>query len=409
VRVLYVTNAFPFPLTSGYLRHYHLLRHLAARHDVHLLSLAGADHRPEHRAEIERFGVTCEVFARGPKRVQRATKLVPGLALGGLRALREAARCHIDTGDVDVTVFSGKQTAAVLGALRGRPVLADVCDATSSRLAGEAKARRGLDRARLGVEWASVRVVEARLRRQADHALFASERDRELLGWPVERCTVVPNGVDGDRFRRTVPDLGRDTVVFTGKLDYPPNEDAAIRLAEDVLPRLRARVPSVELLLVGLRPTPRLVAAAARTGAVVTGEVPDVRPYLERASVFAAPLRFGAGIQNKVLEALAMDVPVVCSSLAAAGLRIDGAAPPLEVADDVDELVAALARRVELAADEPAAGSGGSSFVARHFSWERSAAAVDEQLARLVGRTERAVVHGSPPRSGAVGGGFGAP
>jgi glycosyltransferase involved in cell wall biosynthesis len=135
---------------------------------------------------------------------------------------------------------------------------------------------------------------------------------------------------------------------------------------------------------VGPRPTPRLQAVAARHGAVVTGEVPDVRPYLERASVFAAPLRFGAGIQNKVLEALAMDVPVGCSSLAAAGLRIDGASPPVHVADEPAAMVAALSERLVDARAEPVAGRAGSDYVRRHFSWERSAATVDAQLERLV-------------------------
>lgn len=207
MRILYLTNSFPYPLTSGYLRHYHLLAGLAARHQVHLLSMVGNDHRAGDRAAVEALGVTTEVFARGSSRARKLMKVCPAFSTGGMRALGAAAAARIERGADDVVVFSGKDTAPVLGRLRGIPVVADVCDATSSRLRGELQVRQGRARAELALQWALVRRVERRLARQVDHALFASERDRLALHWPETTSSIVPNGVDTAYWQRRQPRL----------------------------------------------------------------------------------------------------------------------------------------------------------------------------------------------------------
>jgi thymidylate kinase len=169
-------------------------------------------------------------------------------------------------------------------------------------------------------------------------------------------------------------------VAFTGVLAYRPNHEAAMRLATRVLPLLQERVPGARLVLAGRDPRPELRAATAgRPGVSLVDSPADLRPHLEEAAVYCAPLPFAAGIQNKLLEALAMELPVVASEVAAAGL---GERPPLLVADDDESLAATLAalladpaRRTELAA-------AGRDYVERHFSWERSAAKVDSVLRR---------------------------
>jgi glycosyltransferase involved in cell wall biosynthesis len=170
-------------------------------------------------------------------------------------------------------------------------------------------------------------------------------------------------------------------------MDYGPNADTALHLLQAVLPRVRAEVPDVRLLLVGRDPGPALREAAARTdGVTLTGTVPDVRPFLEEVSVFAAPLRVGAGIQNKVLEALAMEVPVVASSLAAGGLRTpEGDAPPLVEADGPEATAAELVAALRRADTDPTPAAAGRRFVADHFSWRRSGRLVAEALEAAVG------------------------
>jgi len=118
-------------------------------------------------------------------------------------------------------------------------------------------------------------------------------------------------------------------------MHYAPNVDAAFHLIRDVFPVVRVEIPDAQLHIVGRDPTPELRAAQNVPGVTIIGFVEDVRPWLEGATVFASPIRFGAGIQNKVLEAMAMELPVVASTVAADGLRTnEGTMPPVDIADD---------------------------------------------------------------------------
>jgi glycosyltransferase involved in cell wall biosynthesis len=173
-------------------------------------------------------------------------------------------------------------------------------------------------------------------------------------------------------------------------MNYAPNVDAALHLARDIFPLVRRAVPSARLLLVGHSPPASLVEAASEPGVSVTGFVDDVRPYLQDATVFAAPVRFGAGIQNKLLEALAMELPVVASRGAADGLRAeDGSAAPLQVADTAVQHAEAIIRELVRGVRCPATAREGREYVQRHFSWARSADRLDTILAQAV-RSRRA-------------------
>jgi glycosyltransferase involved in cell wall biosynthesis len=164
---------------------------------------------------------------------------------------------------------------------------------------------------------------------------------------------------------------------------YEPNRDAAVRLVSRVLPLVREQVPDAEVVLAGRDPGPALVALGRAAGGVtVTGLCPDLRPHVEAATVYCAPLRFGAGIQNKLLEALALEVPIVTTSLAAAGLRAGDAEPPVVIADDDDAIAAAVVRLVRAPDERAAVAAAGRRYVERHFSWERSAQAIEGALSR---------------------------
>src|SRR5262249_35119838 len=149
--------------------------------------------------------------------------------------------------------------------------------------------------------------------------------------------------------------LGANTIAFTGAMDYPPNTDAALYLVETILPLVQRAIPDARALIVGRDPPARLARAGQRPGVTVTGFVDDVRPYLEQATVFAARLRSGAGIQNKVLEALAMELPVIASPLAADGLRTeDGQTPPAQIVRGVQEFADQIVRALRERASNPA-------------------------------------------------------
>lgn len=387
LRILYLVNGFPWPLTSGYLRHYFLIRELARRgHRVSLLAIVPTDLQPADRAALEPLTeriVTVASDRRGRslrrRIVGRARSLVGGEA-ASRRLGREAAALLREVPH-DVVLFSGKRTYPALRAAAGLPVVADLCDATSSRVRGSLRYARSARIPILLVEYLEVRRIERALVERATHLLFASVRDRDALldTRNRARATVVPNGVDVDFWRR--PDgvgLGRHEIVFTGAMDYPPNTDAALLLIREILPRVRAEIPDAHLSIVGRDPTAALAEAGRASGVTVTGLVPDIRPYLSAAAVFAAPLRFGAGIQNKLLEALAMGVPIVASPNAAAGLvTANGARPPLTVAVGPEAFAAGLVERLRATDADPIPSAAGRAYVERNFGWTSSGELLD--------------------------------
>jgi glycosyltransferase involved in cell wall biosynthesis len=392
MRVLYLTNGFPYPLTSGYLRHFFLVRELAADHRVTLLSLTGAGFRPEDADVLRPMVERVEVFGgarRSPigKVARRIRALVGRDDAPGVAAMADRAVALHAERPFDIVVQSGKSTHPVLERLPALPVAADLCDATSSRLAGALSYAPLARRPALWLDLRAMRRIETGIVERAGHVLFASERDRRLIlgDAATPASSVVPNGVDPEFWRRSAPTLRQDRIVFTGAMHYPPNVDAAIVLIEEVLPLVRRRIPEARVDIVGRDPVPSLVARAGRPGVHVTGFVPDVRPYLDAASVFAAPLRFGAGIQNKLLEALAMELPVVASTLAIDGLRVGEAAPPAVVADDPAAMADRIVETLETVRADPTPNAAGRAYVESWFRWETSGRLLDAILRSVAG------------------------
>ena len=196
----------------------------------------------------------------------------------------------------------------------------------------------------------------------------AAAGGREVAPAPAgERITVLPNGVDLEYFCPTAEPREPATLVFSGKMSYHANVAAVLHLAQDILPRIRQVRPEVRLWIVGKDPTPE-VRRLAGDGVEVTGTVPDLRPYLRRAEVAVVPTVYGAGIQNKVLEAMACCTPVVasaqaCSALSAeAGADLLVASEPQEFADAVLALLRDSDRRETL-------GTAGRRYVEREHDW----------------------------------------
>ncbi len=393
MRILYLTNGFPYPLTSGYLRHYFLMKELSQRHAITLLSIVGANFAAEHVAALTPFTEQVLTFTSRSKAGSLKRKAIGRLkSLGGaaqgdeaLRQMRAAVERLTRAEPFDAVLFSGKRTYPAIAQIQGLPLVVDMCDATSVKIRGSVHYTRTARLPLLLLDYLQVRAAERMLIRNAAHLLFASVRDRDALVGRASQATVLPNGVDTEFWRRTSRERGRNTIAFTGAMDYPPNTDAALYLAEQILPLVQRAVPDARALIVGRDPPPRLRQAGQRTGVTVTGFVDDVRPYLEQATVFAAPLRFGAGIQNKLLEALAMELPVVASPLAADGLRTtEGHTPPAQIARGAQEFADMLVQRLRERDGDPAPDAAARRYVESHFVWRRSGEKLDAVLERVV-------------------------
>jgi sugar transferase (PEP-CTERM/EpsH1 system associated) len=199
-----------------------------------------------------------------------------------------------------------------------------------------------------------LQAYEAALSKTFDSVVFATGNEAELYRsfTPGARTSTIPNGIDLDFFRRLdLPRSPHPTLVFTGQMDYFANVDGIVHFAREVFPGLRRRFADLELLIVGRSPAPSVRALGDLPGVAVTGAVGDVRPFLSRAWAFVAPLRITQGVQNKVLEAMATSLPVVCSERVFAGVSDGG------FRHDRDLLVAAtdeeMERSITLLLQEP--------------------------------------------------------
>jgi glycosyltransferase involved in cell wall biosynthesis len=198
-----------------------------------------------------------------------------------------------------------------------------------------------------------------RLARKTPYRSFISVRDRENLLGTSDRSAIVPQGVDYDYWKRSRPPSGGNCIVFSGVMSYSPNADAAVFLLDTILPLVRRVFSELEVLIVGRDPLPELANLAQRYPDVtVTGAVDEIRPYLERADVFVAALRFASGVQNKVLEAMSMEVPVVTTPVVAAGLCVDGVEPQLVIGKSTEEIAAGIVRLLADAGETCASRDG---------------------------------------------------
>jgi glycosyltransferase involved in cell wall biosynthesis len=191
----------------------------------------------------------------------------------------------------------------------------------------------------------------------------------------------------------------RDTLSFVGRMDYYPNQECMIRFCAEVLPRLRARRPSIRLLIVGADPSREIRRLAEQPGVTVTGSVPDVRPYVRRSALMIAPLNIARGTQNKILESMAMGVPVVTSEVAAGG--VDALADEhLLVARDAAGYEAAVLRLLDRPDERARLAAAGRARVQSHHDWSASMRRLDGIIDRFIGAGRATPAARSESRSG---------
>jgi len=338
--ILFLAHRLPFPPDRGdKIRSHNLLKALAKLAPVHVGCFA--ETRVDLHAATELAGIAAsycmplrtkslplagiEALLRGEP-VSLAAFRHPKLAGWVARTLAEQ---DVDT----IYVFSGQMGQYVPDDWPGR-VIVDLVDVDSAKFEAYARDARWPMSAVHAREARSLRAEEARLVARADRTLLISDAEAALFRSRVPaschgRIAVLGNGIDHDRFDpawvEPHPALSAPGphVVFTGQMDYPPNVEAARRGAERLMPRIRAVHPEARFHLVGRAPVAEVRALDGINGVRVWGEVPDVRPFLAGADVVLAPLAIARGVQNKVLEAMAMARPVVLTPEAATGIAAE--------------------------------------------------------------------------------------
>ena len=362
MRVLLLTHRLPYPPNRGdRIRSFQLLSHLATAATVDLVSLVHSDEEERLAAEVRGIAARVAVArVSKPRSMARALLALPGhtplthvlldspaLSASVARMVREARP------DVVLAYCSGMARLAFEPPLRDLPFVLDMVDVDSEKWQMLGRT------AGIPMRWIYQR--EARRLRAFEHdaggrarvTFVVNERERAamLAVNPGARVEVLSNGIDVERFRPGEELVRTPDVVFCGVFNYEPNERAAIWLAREAWPLVRRERPDATLSLVGMDPSKAVRALADLPGVRVTGTVPDVRPYLWRASVSAAPLQVARGLQNKVLEAIAAGLPCVVTEQVAEGLP-DEALPACRIARDADAFARALLELLALPAEQ---------------------------------------------------------
>ena len=192
-----------------------------------------------------------------------------------------------------------------------------------------------------------------------------------------------PNGVDAGFFCPDDTVYDPDTISFIGRMDYYPNQECMTRFCQDIWPRVKAARPQMKLLIVGADPSPAMRKLGELDGVTVTGSVPDVRPYVRSSALMVAPLAIARGTQNKILEAMAMGVPVVTSSIAAGGVDAE-AEKHFLVADTPEAYAAAIARITSDPVERRRLAEAGRARMLSHHAWPASMARLDRIIGRCI-------------------------
>jgi sugar transferase (PEP-CTERM/EpsH1 system associated) len=240
-------------------------------------------------------------------------------------------------------------------------------------------------RALFEIEWRKVRACEADACRRANLTIAVSDDDKERLaelGAGI-RAASIPTGVDTEYFKPRGAAEVPARLVFSGSMDWHPNEDAVCYFVDTILPRIRAEAPAASFTIVGRNPSARVRELAAQPGVIVTGTIDDVRPSIGEASVYVVPLRAGSGTRIKIFEALAMGKAVVSTTVGAEGLALESGRHFL-AADTPHDFATAVIRLLRDPARRQALGDAGRALVEANYSWAMVARQFEEHCEKVI-------------------------
>ena len=392
MRIFYICRRVPFPPDRGdKIAAFNTIRHLAARHEVHVFCLGDGVRDLANISGLQAYAksVSAAPVDEFTIKLRALAALVTGqpLSVAALNEskLHDAIQKKFTELRPDLIIVYSCNMAQFAEHFPNVPRIMHFGDLDSLKWPQYA------ERSSIPLNW--IYAIEARrllgyerhIAQIFSHALVHTEIEKHdferlIPGIPV---AVVGNGVDLDYFRSAGEAKTPASMVFTGVMDYRPNIDAVVWFCDEILPIVQANIPVANFTICGSRPAPAVRRLAKRRGVRVTGWVADARPYLDRAEIFVAPLRMARGVQNKLLEALAMGLPCVASTAARSGTAVaDGQGilatdEPREFARHVIDLLGDSDGRAEMARRARAAAVA-------NYRWEVQLACLDQVIAAAV-------------------------
>jgi sugar transferase (PEP-CTERM/EpsH1 system associated) len=374
MKILFLTSRLPYPVDRGDRnRTYHFLREMAARHDVRLLTFIESETERRGVAPLEALGVevTPVLHSRWASRAKMMLALPSGrpfqVAYYDSAPMRRLVQNS--SADRDVVIAHLIRMAPYLDSLSAPARrIVDFCDCISSEYRASLAFRTGIAKAFYREGARRVSRYERELLGRLDEGWVISPAEIEKIAPDGDRLHVVPIGVPVGNGPRPRPVHADPRLVFTGNMSVPHNVDAACFLVREIFPRILAEIPQARLTIAGAHPA-AAVRALAGPNVEVTGWVEDLGALLGEADLFLAPMRYVAGVQTKVLDAMALGVPVLTSDLVRRGIGVTpgehvlvGARP-----EEYTEHAVRLIHQREIA---DRIGAAGRDFVREHFTWQ---------------------------------------
>jgi sugar transferase (PEP-CTERM/EpsH1 system associated) len=393
--LLFLAQRLPYPPTKGEkIRQLQILKYLAQSYDVHLGCLVDDEDDAQYVDTVRAMVKTIHAapLDRRLARLLCLRGVLTGDALS-VSFFRDAGLARWVRNVVETTkpqvifVNSGNMAPYVLDVPKTQVRITDLADVDSEKWRAYAETTSGPMRFVYQREWRKVAVLEQRIARQCDLSSFVSDAEAALFRRQhpdcADRIRGVSSGVDFRYFDPALPqtplyDPSLPTYVFTGTMDYKPNVEAVTWFATEILPLIRAELPSAQFYIVGNNPSPDVQKLTRNEAVFVTGRVPDVRPYLAHATAAVAPMRIARGIQNKVLEAMSMARPVVLTAGALEGIDAE---PGREVilADTTTAFAAACCSLAGTSRGETI-GTAARARILQDYDWAKTLRRFDASL-----------------------------
>ncbi len=376
MKILVLAPRFPYPLDKGdKLRLYHQIVELSKQHEIYLFALSHRQMTDECRQALQPHCKEIHVeYLHAPATwwgVLRAFFQGQPLQVGywithRARKSFDAYRRRVQP---DVVYRQMVRTMQY-----GEGGVLDFQDALSLNTRRRMERTQGPLRWVLNYEYHALQRVEQEALRTFDATSVIAPADRDAL---APHVTLVPNGVDTEYFNALHSPLSTlHSVCFTGNMAYAPNVDAARYLVEEVMPLVWEHIPTANVLLAGADPKPA-VKALASSRVTVSGRIPDIREAYASSQIFVAPMRIGSGLQNKLLEAMSMELPCITTSIAAIPL---GSQPPVLVGDTPEALAAHIVQLLKNNDTNRQLARKGRLFVQEHYSWSAAVAPLEKLL-----------------------------
>jgi len=397
MKILYVCHRFPYPpKRGGKIRPFNMISHFSRQHEVTVASLSRSD---EEGKEGEGLADHCKrVIMAQVREPWQTIRMVLRLLTPKPSSMGYFYSAHLKreiegllaNEEFDLIFVHCSSVAQYVSHVKGIPKILDFGDMDSQKWLIYSKMRSFPLNIGYWLEGTKLQREEKRLAKQFDWCTCTTQAEFVTLNSYNTGVDTdwFPNGVDHDFFAPDNEGYDSETISFIGRMDYYPNQACMIDFCNEILPLLQRQRSSTKLIIVGANPSAEIIKLGDLPGVTITGTVDDVRPYVRRSAVMIAPLKIARGTQNKILEAMAMGVPVVCSKLAAGGIdAVPGehflsAEQPPEYVDAIMYLLKDPEEREKFA-------KAGRDRVLRHHNWPSSMSRLDNIVERCLEKFKR--------------------